>query len=389
MMEGALSETTAPSRTEAASIPARAASRIVKVVEDRSDAPEGWDELTVDVPGGHVLQSRAWASHRRVQGWHPRFLRFDDGRAALVLTRTHRPLPGFIAYAPRGPVAAGDPPERAAARAIALARWIRRARGTELIVDPVLDADPRYSGLLRGAGFVEVDEIQATRHRLVLALPPSAAPEDILKGVSKATRQRIRAAERAGTEIHEDDAGRYFGRFAELLGQTAERKDFSVGHLGAMAAWWRRAVDAQHARFWVALNADRLLGGLLVYRQGGQLVTAYSADDASTRSVYPGTMHLLRWTAIRAALEAGSPSIDLGGVDLPAARRPPRTGEPTFGLYEHKLSFGAAWVESEPAHRIILRPWIHRAGEAIRMGLRAARLRRGRTGAVGSGGTDE
>src|SRR4029079_15024933 len=28
-----------------------------------------WDERTVDVAGGHVLQSRAWATHREGTGW--------------------------------------------------------------------------------------------------------------------------------------------------------------------------------------------------------------------------------------------------------------------------------------------------------------------------------
>jgi hypothetical protein len=44
------------------------------------------------------------------------------------------------------------------------------------------------------------------------------------------------------------------------------------------------------------------------------------------------------------------PSIDLGGVDVRGARHKPEKGEPTYGLWEHKASFGAEWVESAPAH---------------------------------------
>ena len=66
-------------------------------------------------------------------------------------------------------------------------------------------------------------------------------------------------------------------------------------------------------------------------------------------------MHLVRWTAIRAAYAEGCPAIELGGVDLPGHRSPPQPGEPNRGLYEHKRGFGAEWIEREPARRIVLR----------------------------------
>jgi hypothetical protein len=71
---------------------------------------------------------------------------------------------------------------------------------------------------------------------------------------------------------------------------------------------------------------------------------------------------------------------------VPGARRRPRRGEPCFGLYEHKASFGARWVESAPAHEIVLRPWTYRAAAIARGLIRLARLRRMPTGA--SGGPD-
>ena len=66
-------------------------------------------------------------------------------------------------------------------------------------------------------------------------------------------------------------------------------------------------------------------------------------------------MHLLRWRAIELALAEGRTEMDLGGVDV--ARRPPRaaSGEPTYGLYEHKRSFGATWVEMAGAQEHVAR----------------------------------
>jgi hypothetical protein len=45
------------------------------------------------------------------------------------------------------------------------------------------------------------------------------------------------------------------------------------------------------------------------------------------------------------------------------------------GLYEHKRSFGATWVEMTGAHERVMTPWRYAAG---RLAARAARLAAGR-----------
>jgi lipid II:glycine glycyltransferase (peptidoglycan interpeptide bridge formation enzyme) len=335
-----------------------------------STAPDGWDERAVEPPGGHVLQGTAWAAHRASLGWSPQFVTFDDDRVALVLTHPQPPLPGFVAYAPRGPIGAGDPPDAVAARAVALARWARDAGGTILAVDPELDADARYESALARRGFAETEEIQPSRHRLVLRFEPGDDEAAVHARFGKSTRQRIRAAGSAGTTVVEDTAGEHLEALGELLGATAERKHFTFSMEQGFVRWWRRVLETPYGRFRVALHDGRLVGGLIAYRQGGHLATAFSADRAELRKELPGTMHLLRWHVIREALDAGYPSIDLGGVDVRGARHKPEKGEATYGLWEHKASFGAEWVESAPAHEIVLRPWTYRAG------LAAGRLRR-------------
>ena len=61
--------------------------------------------------------------------------------------------------------------------------------------------------------------------------------------------------------------------------------------------------------------------------------------------------------------------MDLGGADVAGARREPREGEPTWGLYQHKLSFGGRWLELAGAHEHVIRPNRYRAGRlAARLG---------------------
>lgn len=327
--------------------------------------PDDWDARVVDAPGGDVHQSTINAEHRASQGWWPHFVILEDGAYALVLRRARPPIPGSTAYAPRGPVPGGEPAAVVAARAAGLAEWLRTEGTTVLAVDPILRADPAYNRAMDAAGFHPIDELQAERHRMILRFPPEPTVDEVLANVSKGTRQRIRAAEDAGLRVEASTSPTDIERFAEIYEATAERKQFWIGRPEAMLAWWRRLVDAGRGLLLLARHEDRIVGGLLLVRQGGGYATAVSGDDASVRDRLPGTMHLLRWSAIKRAVEEGHASIDLGGVDLPGARREPRPGEPTYGLFEHKRSFGAVFTTHAGAHEIVLRPWVHRGGTVL------------------------
>jgi len=59
---------------------------------------------------------------------------------------------------------------------------------------------------------------------------------------------------------------------------------------------------------------------------------------------------------MQAALAEGRTEMDLGGVDVPGARRRPDLGEPAHGMLAFKESFGARWIELTGAHERVLRP---------------------------------
>ena len=65
--------------------------------------------------------------------------------------------------------------------------------------------------------------------------------------------------------------------------------------------------------------------------------------------------------------------MDLGGVDVGPDHKEPAKGDPMAGLYEHKRSFGAEWVEMTGAQERVIRPWRYAAG---RVASRVARLAR-------------
>jgi lipid II:glycine glycyltransferase (peptidoglycan interpeptide bridge formation enzyme) len=350
---------------------------------------EVWDDLVVRPGGGHVYQSMAWARHRAASGWRPHHLVAADGSAVLALERRWPVIGGGSAYLPRGPIPAGDAPAMAA-RLGAFTAWLADRGVDVLAADAEVPAATGYGELIRAAGFRPIEEIQPSRHRLTLALGHGADEVAVLAGVAKTTRQRIRAAERAGTIVvrfdgvlghgvdpgegfsgQDRDAGTALDAFYDLLLETGERLHFAFGPRDAFVDWWRAALAAGLLVFLEARSAaGEPLAGLVLYRHGGRLSTVHSGDHAASRRDHPGSLHLLRWRAIQLAIREGCAEMDLGGVDVAGARRPPVAGEPMFGLYEHKRSFGATWEELTGAHERVIRPRRYAVGRTLALGRR-------------------
>jgi lipid II:glycine glycyltransferase (peptidoglycan interpeptide bridge formation enzyme) len=372
----------------------------VKVRPATAEELADWDERTVDASGGHVYQSRAWAAHRQGSGWRAHFLVVEGGEkrppGVLALSRAWPWIGGGSAYIPRGPVRLDGEPAAAAADRLAAVTSFLGALGQDVVAtDAEVPADTGYRDALAARGFHPIEEIQPSRHRITLPLA-GVDEEAALANASKSTRQRIRKADESGTAVVRHDARLVRGdvgegftappeptqvaldRFYDLLLETGERRHFSFGPREAFVAWWLAAHRAGHLVHLEARDPDgRPLAGLLLYRHGDRLSTVHSGDHADARRDHPGALHLLRWRAIQLAIREARSEMDLGGVDVAGARREPREGEPMWGLYQHKLSFGGHWLELAGAHERIIRPTRYKAG---RVASRVARvIRRERT----------
>ena len=354
---------------------------------------DDWDARAVDEQGGHVYQSRAWAEQRRRSGWSPRFLVGDDDSRILALTRRWPLIPGGSAYVPRGPVPMGADPERLARRLIAVGTVLAADGIDVLAADPEVPADaPAFRATIEAAGFHPIEEIQPSRHRVTLPLGATADEETVFRAVTKSTRQRVRGAETAGIAVVRFDArigpdgvgsgfidpaeavGGALDRFYDLLLETGERRRFSFGPRASFVGWWQAAYQAGHLVYLEARagsTASEPLAGLILYRHGGRLSTVHSGDHAALRATHPGALHLLRWRAIQLAIREHCGEMDLGGVDVAGARGEPRRGDPLYGLYQHKASFGGRWLALAGAHERVYDGRGYRAG---RLSSRLARI---------------
>jgi serine/alanine adding enzyme len=325
------------------------------ILEVRGADLANWDATAVDPPGGHVYQSRAWGEFQARQGWRVRFLRFDDGFPALVLQRRWPWIGGWSAYVSRGP-APTESPEQTAERQIALARWLADRSVAVVAADPEVEAATPFTDRIRQAGFRAIEELQPSRHRMRIRLT-GRSEDEVFEGIARSTRQRIRRAEKDVVEVVQVDAApahEDLDAFYDLLRETGDRRGFTFGARAEFVGWWEAALAAGHLVYLAARTPDQTtIAGLLLYRHGGRLSTVHSGDLDSARQEHPGVLHLLRWRAIQLAIATGCAEMDLGGVDVAGARRVPDESEPMHGLYEHKRSFGAEWVELAGAHEFV------------------------------------
>lgn len=360
-----------------------------------------WDARTVDAPGGDVEQSLAWARHRARSGWRPRHLVFEDGFRLLSLERPWVLVGGAGASLAHGPIAAGEPVSRTAERLRQAADHLASTGVDVVASDAEIEAASGYPALIEAAGFRPIEEVRASRHRMRLPLPPGTDEAALFAGFQATLRQLIRGAERSGLRVvrydaytGDDPAGVgegfsapeeggpgpasrvAFDRLYDLLAAAADRRHFRLGTRRGFVEWSVEALAAGHVVYLEVRDPDdRMLGGATFYRHGERLTYSHSGDRVDARRDHPGVVRLLLWRAIQLALREGRTEMDLGGVDIAGARRMPRDGEPMYGLYAFKRSFGAEWLELAGNHEWVARPWRYGAGRLT--GRVAALARRG------------
>lgn len=314
--------------------------------------PAGWDDAAARSPGGHVLQSGAWAQIRAAQGWRPEFVRIGDPLpVALVLWR-RVPIFGEMAYVPRGPIVApGD--VDGLAHALDVLSALARERGALFLkVDPEL-AREEAAEPLRHAGFVRAPDIQPVLATLVMDLRPDA--DALLAGLEKDTRWSVRQAAKRGVETREVSDDGALRSFYDLYSVTGSRARFITRTWDYYALVWRTLIAAGLARLRLAYIEDRPVAGAMTWRCGERELYMYGASNDEGRKRYAS--YGLQWECITAAKASGALTYDLGGIPVD----PSRKDDPMYGPYLFKKGFGGRPRAYVGAHDSVARELTYRA----------------------------
>lgn len=313
-----------------------------------TDVPEGWDAAAAHGPGGHVMQSTAWAAIRERQGWTAEFLRPAGGHA-LVLWR---PLPGGLrfGYCPRGPVAS---PAELPEVLRALAAHATATKGALVLkVDPERTAD-EAGAALQAAGFVRGPDIQPVIATLVLGLEGDDAA--LLAGFEKDTRWSVRQPEKRGVAVYQGTSDADLGAFYDLYALTGRRAGFITRTAAYYHTVWRTLIDAGLATLWLAEHDGRPVAGAMTWHCGDREVYQYGATNDAGRKLYAA--YGLLWRCIAEAHARGARAFDFGGI--PAD--PSDTTDPMHGPYLFKKGFGGTVTQWVGAHDAVPRRLAYRA----------------------------
>ena len=341
-------------------------------------------------PGGHVSVAGlggAPGGERLAAG----FLAFGDARALALV----RPWPSSAAAPPTcraarwstGTVDARTARRRTARRRSRGRGAPRRPTGVDVVAaDPEVAAgDAGYAARSRAAGFHAIAEIQPSRHRMALPLPADGDAAAVMEGIAKATRQRIRRAERDGVVVA--PLGRAPGatgpggvrpateppaaaldRFYGLLRATGDRRGFTFGRRRrSSSTWWRRRAarpaTSSTSRRARATRTATCSAASCCTATGGACRPPTRGDRAERRHDHPGAMHLLRWRAIELALcgAAGPRWTSAAWTSPGRAVHPSRASRRTACTSTSARSGPSGW-RSPGRTSASSRPWRYKAG---------------------------
>ena len=318
-----------------------------------AELPEAdpWDQFVVAAPGGDLVQTDVWIKAKCLLGFETCrvVLREGDrliGGAQIVLKR-FGPL-GAVGYIARGPLIASD---RAAdgARLLDEIERTARARGVRhIIVQPPQGGDSVIAELQR-RGYAP--DAPAVAPNATLLIDLSQSLDQILAGMSRGTRGRVRRSQKAGVETAIGSRSD-IDTFHQLHETSARRQGFASLSQSYLQHQWNVLHPTGSVLLILALSEGRPIAGIWLTAFGQTVVYRLPGWNGQDSGLQPNIA--CHWRAIQWAKQKGYRYYDLGGIDrrvaeLLANRQPiPEVflrspGAFKIGFGGHPFLFPRAW----------------------------------------------
>ncbi len=328
-----------------------------------------WDNLLLQLPQPHVLQSWDWGEFKSRWGWQPARWLWQDasGRPAAAAQVLRRPLPGTpwsMLYVPKGPL--WDYGDRSLVQEVlaGLEGMARQQRALFVKIDPDVPLafgakgeSPHPAGeaverLLRRRGWQYSSQQIQFQNTVLIDLSP---PEEALLAAMKAKwRYNIRLARRRGVRVERgNDAS--LETFYRLYRTTSRRNRFLIRPRPYYLDAWRTFLHTEppRAALLLAYLGEQPIAGVMLFFFGETAWYMYGASDNEHRNAMPN--HLLQWEAMRLAKERGCLTYDMWGA--------PNTFAPSdsmWGVYTFKVGFGGVTRLGLGAYDYPARPLMYR-----------------------------
>ena len=312
-------------------------------------AREVWNQMLLDLPAPHLLQSWEWGEIKAQTGWQAQHWIWPaaDGSkpeaAAGFLLRRLRFLPWGVAYVPKGPVVDWLNPAAAEAAVAGVEALARHSRAIFVKIDPDVAPDSAAGrglvAMLRARGWQPSPEQIQFRNTALLNLAQDE--EALLAAMKPKWRYNIRLAERRGVTVRVADVAD-LAVFYALYSETGRRDGFIVRPFDYYAATWRRFmqpadVQAPWAELLLAEVEGDAVAGLMLFGFGATAWYLYGASSERQRAAMPN--HLLQWTAMQRARARGCTTYDLWGAPDVLDE-----SDSLWGVWRFKEGFGAQFA---------------------------------------------
>lgn len=314
--------------------------------------PQRWNDALRQLPVAHVLQSWEWGAFKERHGWQAaHWLWTEDGEpraAALVLSRSARPLPARILYAPKGPLL--DPTDRPLLERVLgdMEGLARAQRAWFLKVDPDVRTDrpagEAFLSTIAHRGWRASPEQIQFRNTFLLDLTPE--PDDILADMKSKWRYNVRLAGRRGVKVREggmDDLPLLYDMYRE----TSQRHQFVIRPKDYYRDAWGSFIEAGLARPLIAEVEGEAVAMVIMYRFATRAWYMYGASRDLHRDCMPN--HRLQWEAILWARAQGCTVYDMWGAPDVLDE-----SDPLWGVYRFKKGFGAEFVRHVGAYDYVV-----------------------------------
>ncbi len=332
-----------------------------------------WNQLLLNFPDAHILQTWEWAESKRQNGWSPLFFAWEANGAApaalaLVLRRQIRflGLNFSVLYCPKGPVFDSNNLSMAQLIIHDLEAYCRESCAIFLKIDPDIllgtglpgdkEEIPNPAGLAfkqmlekRGWHFSQ-DQVQF-RNTVLIDLDQSE--EDLLAAMKQKTRYNIRLAQRKGVKIRQGDA-RDLPFLYQMYAETAVRDKFVIRHEAYYLETWQKFMDADMAKILLAEVEDQPVAALILFHFNGVSRYMFGMSSELFRETMPN--HLLQWEAMCLSKRLGCHTYDLWGAPDVFDE-----SDSMWGVYRFKQGFNGLTARHIGAWDFTDRPLLYKA----------------------------
>lgn len=327
-----------------------------------TEVPETeWDDFLLRTPGGHHIQSALWAEVKSSSGWKPlRVVVRDNGRIVAGIQVLLRNMGLWsVGYAGGGPVFGTE--DAAARKALleAIMRGARQRRMLYLVLQPARE-DTEFTTLITARGFRPSSAELISKATVVLDV--SRGEEELLAGLRKRHRSRIRHSQREGVRVIECGEADLHSAY-NLMKARAERRGYSADAFEAFHAMWRVLHPRELMRVTLGEAGGEISSALVMLCWGDTVF--WKRGGWNGKHGHLGLNEYQHWESIVWARQKGYRYVDMEGIDYECAREILFGEKASYDISKSpnffKLGFGGELTMNPEAREFVFNPVVRYA----------------------------